>query len=69
MGESDYATNQAKAPSIWLSYLIQFLTTCILTLIIEGIILILFGYKLKENYKVFLVVNIITQIALTMTLG
>lgn len=65
----DYATNQAKAPSIWISYLIQFLTTCIPTLIIEGIILILFGYKLKENYKVLLVVNIITQIALTMTLG
>lgn len=65
----DYATGQVKIPSTSVSYLVQFLTTCIPTLIIEGIILILFKFKFKENYKVFLVVNILTQIALTIILG
>ncbi|TYQ12849.1 UNVERIFIED_CONTAM: hypothetical protein Cloal_3886 [Acetivibrio alkalicellulosi] len=65
----DYTTGDVTEPIVWISYIIQFLTTCIPTLIIEGFILILFGFKLKENWKVFLTVNLITQVALTAILG
>lgn len=65
----DYETGKAVGPHICLSYLIQFLTTCIPTLIIEGMMLFLFGFSFKENYKLFLLVNILTQIFLTSTLG
>ncbi|MEA1959688.1 MAG: hypothetical protein U9N81_00040 [Bacillota bacterium] len=65
----DYETGQAVVPNIWISYLIQFITTCIPTLLIEGMILLLFGFKFKENFKIFLLVNIFTQIFLTATLG
>lgn len=65
----DYTSGKATTPKLWISYLLQFLTTCIPTILIEGIILLLFGFKLKENYKVFLLINIITQVALTMTMG
>ena len=65
----DYTSGKATVPHIWVSYIIQFLTTCIPTLIIEGMILLLFGFKFKENYKVFLLVNISTQVVLTFTLG
>ena len=51
------------------AYLIQFSTTCIPTLIIEGIILLLFGFSIKKEWKVFLSTNIITQILLTATVG
>ena len=39
------------------------------TLVIEGVILLLFGFSLKKNWKAFLLVNIITQIFLTVTVG
>lgn len=65
----DYHSGKATIPHIWLSYIIQFLTTCIPTLIIEGMILLLFGFKFKENYKVLLLVNLSTQVVLTFTLG
>lgn len=65
----DYNTGKTSVPQMWLSYIIQFLSTCIPTLIIEGIILILFGFKFDENWKVFILVNLVTQIILTFTLG
>lgn len=51
------------------SYLIQFATTCIPTLLVEGILLIAFGFSKKKNWLVFLTVNLITQILLTATMG
>lgn len=48
-----------------LSYVLQFLSTYSLTLIIEGLILVLFRFSMKQNWKPFLVINIITQILLT----
>ncbi|QSX06491.1 hypothetical protein JYG23_03260 [Sedimentibacter sp. zth1] len=65
----NYDTNTAKIPSVLFTYVIQFFTTCIPTLIIELIILLLFKFKLKENYRVFFITNIVTQMFLTLTLG
>jgi hypothetical protein len=65
----DYNTGKAVSPKLWLNYLIQFISTFIPTLLIEGIILIVFGFKIKENWMLFIIVNFITQIFLTLTLG
>ncbi len=65
----DYATGNVLQPSMAVSYLIQFLTTCIPTLLIEGVILMLFRFSLKQNLKVFLAINLITQIFLTASMG
>lgn len=65
----NYATKKAATPNLAVAYILQFLTTCIPTLVIEGIILLLLGFSLKKNWKVFLLVNIITQLFLTVTVG
>lgn len=65
----DYNTNKGHSPSLLFAYLLQFSSTCIPTLIIELIILLLFGFKIKDNYKVFLLTNLATQIFLTVSLG
>lgn len=65
----DYKTNKGQVPSLVWAYLLQFSSTCIPTLIIELLILLLFGFKLKDNYKVFLITNLATQILLTVSLG
>ena len=36
---------------------------------LEGIVLLCFRIKLKDNWKVFLIVNFVTQVFLTLTLG
>ena len=65
----DYATNKTTAPSIWTETALQFLITFSLTLLLEGIVLLLFRISLKENWKVFLLTNLVTQIVLTFTVG
>ncbi len=65
----DYSNGKITVTPIWISYSIQFLTTCIPTLIIEGIILLLFGFKLKDNWKPFLLINVVTQVVLTLIVG
>ncbi len=52
----------------WLVYLFQYLTTLIPTLIIEGIIFVLFGFSLKRHWVFFLVLNASTQLLLYMIL-
>lgn len=42
----------------------QLITTFIATFIIEGFILILFRFNLKQNWKPFLVINVITLVSL-----
>ncbi len=61
----DYSTANANEKSAALSYLFQFIITVISTIIIEGIILLIFGFNLKLNLKPFLVINLITQVLLT----
>lgn len=43
----------------------QFLITYPTTLLIEGLILVLFGFSLKKNWKSFVIINLITQVLLT----
>lgn len=62
-----YGTNmQFHLQSPVLSYLLQFLSTCIPTLLIEGLLLLLFGYSFKKSGKPFLKINLLTQLLLTL---
>ena len=45
---------------------ISFLATLLPTLLIEGLLLLLFGFSLRQNWKVFVLANLVTQIALTL---
>ncbi len=48
-------------PSTITGYLLQFLATLVPTLLIEGILLLLFQYSWRQNWKAFLLVNVLTQ--------
>lgn len=50
-----------SVPSTIPGYLLQFVATLVPTLLIEGVILLLFRYSWKQNWKPFLLVNLITQ--------
>lgn len=65
----DYATGAINQRPLVLAYLLQFISTLLPTLIIEGLILLLFGFSLRLNLKPFLLVNLATQIMLTASLG
>lgn len=60
----DYKSAQAKEVPFIISGLLSFLLTCILTIITEGIALYLFKFRIRENIKAFLIVNISTQVFL-----
>lgn len=60
----DYVNNTIKLPNLYKSYAFQLVTTFIPTIIIEGIILVLFGFKIKDNWKIFFITNTGTQILL-----
>ena len=51
----------AKPPLQSEGYLLQFAATFVPTILIELVVLLLFGFKLKENWKPFLLVNLVTQ--------
>ncbi len=61
----DYNTMKYTTKPMWQVYPAQFAVTCGITLITELLILILFGFKLKENLTIFTATNIATQILLT----
>lgn len=65
----DYAADSWEVPAVWQLYLRQFLSTCIPTLLIEGLILLLFGFSLKKNWRLLLPLNLLTQLFVTATLG
>ena len=50
-----------SVPSTIPGYLLQFFATLVPTLLIEGIILLLFQYSWKQNWMAFLSVNLFTQ--------
>ena len=61
----DWSTNsitRATSPAGY--YAFQFLSTLVPTLIIEGILLWLFGFRAKRDWLVFLIVNLVTQAGL-----
>lgn len=58
----DWADKSVVVPSVWASYVLQFLCTALTTLVIEGGLLLYFGFgKTKRNRLVFLLVNLVTQ--------
>lgn len=57
------------ATPAWLAALIQFLATFLPTLLIEGALLLLFRFPLRENLMSFLVVNLVTQLGLHLVMG
>ena len=57
----DTSAVTVSVPSTVTGYLLQFVATLVPTLLIEGILLLLFRYSWKENWKAFLLVNIVTQ--------
>ena len=57
----DAESTTVTVPSTVTGYLLQFLATLVPTLLIEGILLLLFRYSWKQNWKAFLLVNLVTQ--------
>ena len=57
----DWAAKTAAAPSATAAYLLQFFCTLLPTLLIEGALLLLYGYRSRRSWLVFLLVNLVTQ--------
>ena len=57
----DAESTTVTGPSAVSGYALQFLATLVPTLLVEGILLLLFRYSWKENWKAFLLVNVLTQ--------
>ena len=60
----DAQTGEVNQRPWWLAYPFQYLSTLIPTLLIEGIVLLLFGFSLKKHWKLFLLLNTATQLLL-----
>ena len=66
----NWATNTiTKATSTVGFYLTQFLSTLIPTLLVEGALLWLFGFRSRQDWLVFALVNLATQLGLHAALG
>lgn len=61
----DFADNTVKTGNPLLTYLKQFASSLLPTLLLEGILLLPFGFWDRRNAKLFFVVNIGTQLLLT----
>lgn len=57
----DWNARTVKTPPAAFAYILQFLATFLPTILIEGVILLLFGYSFRKNWKPFLSANIVTQ--------
>lgn len=60
----DWEAGTARVPPVWGAYALQFLSTLLPTLAIEALVLLLFRYDWRKNWKPFLLVNLVTQGAL-----
>lgn len=66
----DYAANEiVESTPSWAPALLQFLFTLVPTLVVEGLLLLAFGFRWKENWLVFLLANLATQFGLHAALG
>ena len=61
----DYAANMVLTGNSWSDYAKQFLSSLLPTLLIEGLLLIPFGFWDERNRRAFLCVNVATQLVLT----
>ena len=57
----DWDSGSVRAPGVAVGYALQFLSTFVPTILIEGVLLFLFDFKWKENRRVFLLTNLVTQ--------
>ena len=57
----DTENTTVTVPSTVTGYALQFVATLVPTLLIEGLLLLLFQYSWKQNWKAFLLVNMLTQ--------
>ena len=57
----DWAAKTVSVPPAVVAYALQFLCMLIPTLLIEGVLLYVFGYRSKRSWRVFLLVNLVTQ--------
>lgn len=65
----DWTAKTVTIPPIWTGYILQFLATFVPTILIEGVLLVLFGYSWKRSWKPFLLVNLVTQAGLALYLS
>lgn len=57
----DWSSRTVTVPPTWVGYVLQFLSTFLPTVLLEGLLLLLFGFSRKRNWKPFLLVNLVTQ--------
>ena len=57
----DWAGRTVTVPPTWAGYVLQVLSTFLPTILLEGVLLMLFGFFWKRNWKPFLLVNLVTQ--------
>ncbi len=65
----DWAAKSVKLPPLWGLYVAQFLCTLLPTLLIEGLLLLLFRFDWRKDRRPFLIVNLVTQGALSVFLS
>ena len=66
----DYESNTiTRSTSTAGYYLTQFLSTFLPTLVVEGVLLWLFGFRSRRDWLVFLLVNLVTQAGLHLWIG
>ena len=65
----DWEARTVTVPSVARSYLLQFLCTLLPTLLLEGAVLLLFGYRRRRSFLTFLWVNLLTQGAMSLYLA
>ena len=65
----DWARKSVSVMPIWLAVALQTLSTLLLTLLTEGLVLLAFRFDWKKNWKPFLLVNLVTQGALALFLS
>ena len=65
----DWETRTVTVPSVARSYLLQVLCTLLPTLLLEGAVLLFFGYRQRRSFLTFLWVNLLTQGAMSLYLA
>jgi len=65
----DYQANSVSIEIPTIAYIKQFMGTLIATLLVEGIFMLVFEFSLRKNWISFLLINLFTQAALTITVG
>jgi len=65
----DFMTEEATELPMALSFWILFFCNCLKALVVEGLVLLMFRFGIKSNYKPFLAINVFTQAFLSLLLS